>query len=58
LARAGPTAVAYTLYFRGLRTFVLGQRLSAAGIAGAVTLVAAVLVTVRDATPQTPQPGP
>jgi DME family drug/metabolite transporter len=76
----GPTAVAYTLYFRGLRTatastatlltllepvtgailaaFVLGQRLSAAGIAGAVTLVAAVLVTVRDATPQTPQPGP
>jgi drug/metabolite transporter, DME family len=76
----GPTAVAYTLYFRGLHTatastatlltllepvtgailaaFVLGQRLSAAGIAGAVTLVAAVLVTVRDATPQTPQPGP
>jgi DME family drug/metabolite transporter len=73
----GPTAVAYTLYFRGLRTatastatlltllepvtgtilaaFVLGQRLSAAGIAGAVTLVAAVLVTVRDAAPQ---PGP
>jgi len=73
----GPTAVAYTLYFRGLRTaaastaalltllepltgailaaFVLGQRLSAAGIAGAVTLVAAVLVTVCGATPQ---PGP
>ena len=70
----GPTAVAYTLYFRGLRTaaastaallallepltgavlaaFVLGQRLSAAGIAGAVTLVAAVIVTVRDATPE------
>jgi drug/metabolite transporter, DME family len=69
--------VAYTLYFRGLRTaaastaalltllepltgailaaFVLGQRLSAAGIAGAVTLVAAVLVTVCGATPQ---PGP
>jgi len=67
----GPTAVAYTLYFRGLRraaastatlltllepltgailaAFVLGQRLSATGIAGAVTLVAAVLVTVRDA---------
>jgi drug/metabolite transporter, DME family len=67
----GPTAVAYTLYFRGLRqaaastaalltllepltgavlaTFVLGQRLSAAGIAGAATLVAAVLVTVRGA---------
>jgi drug/metabolite transporter (DMT)-like permease len=41
-----------------LAVFVLGQRLSAAGIAGAVTLVAAVLVTVRDATPQTPQPGP
>lgn len=70
----GPTAVAYTLYFRGLRTaaastaalltllepltgailaaFVLGQRLSAAGIAGAVTLLAAVLVTVRGATPE------
>jgi drug/metabolite transporter, DME family len=67
----GPTAVAYTLYFRGLRTaaastatllalvepltgavlaaFILGQRLSATGIAGAVTLVAAVLVTVRGA---------
>ena len=67
----GPTAVAYTLYFRGLRTaaastgallallepltgailaaFILGQRLSATGIAGAAMLVAAVLVTVRDA---------
>jgi len=67
----GPTAAAYTLYFRGLRTaaastatlltllepltgailaaFVLGQRLSATGIAGAAILVAAVLVTVRDA---------
>jgi DME family drug/metabolite transporter len=67
----GPTAVAYTLYFRGLRraaastaallallepltgailaAFVLGQRLSGAGIAGAALLVAAVLVTVRDA---------
>ena len=67
----GPTAVAYTLYFRGLRTaaastaalltllepltgailaaFVLGQRLSVAGIAGAATLVVAVLVTVRGA---------
>ena len=67
----GPTAVAYTLYFRGLRTaaastaalltllepltgailaaFVLGQRLSATGIVGAAILVAAVLVTVRDA---------
>jgi drug/metabolite transporter, DME family len=67
----GPTAVAYTLYFRGLRraaastaallallepltgavlaALVLGQRLSAAGIAGAAILVAAVLVTVRGA---------
>ena len=67
----GPTAVAYTLYFRGLRTaaastaalltllepltgailaaFVLGQRLSATGIAGAAMLVAAVIVTVRGA---------
>jgi drug/metabolite transporter, DME family len=67
----GPTAVAYTLYFRGLRTaaastaalltllepltgavlaaFILGQRLSAAGIVGAATLVAAVIVTVRGA---------
>lgn len=67
----GPTAVAYTLYFRGLRTaaastatllallepltgavlaaFILGQRLSTAGIAGAVILVAAVIVTIRGA---------
>jgi DME family drug/metabolite transporter len=67
----GPTAVAYTLYFRGLRraaastaalltllepltgallaALVLGQRLSATGIAGAATLVAAVLVTVLGA---------
>ena len=67
----GPTAVAYTLYFRGLRTaaastaalltllepltgailaaFVLGQRLSVTGMAGAATLVAAVIVTVRGA---------
>jgi drug/metabolite transporter, DME family len=67
----GPTAAAYTLYFRGLRTaaastaalltllepltgailaaFVLGQRLSATGIAGAAILVAAMLVTVRGA---------
>ena len=67
----GPTAVAYTLYFRGLRTaaastaalltllepltgailaaLVLGQRLSATGMAGAATLVAAVIVTVRGA---------
>ena len=65
----GPTAVAYTLYFRGLRhaaastaallallepltgtvlaALVLGQRLSATGIAGAATLLAAVVVTVR-----------
>jgi drug/metabolite transporter, DME family len=64
----GPTAVAYTLYFRGLRVaaastaalltllepltgavlaaFVLGQRLSATGIAGAAVLIAAVIVTV------------
>jgi drug/metabolite transporter, DME family len=65
----GPTALAYTLFFRGLRTagastaallallepltgailaaFVLGQRLSATGIAGAAILMAAVIVTVR-----------
>ena len=64
----GPTAVAYTLYFRGLRrvaattaalltllepltgtvlaAFVLGQRLSVTGMAGAATLLAAVVVTV------------
>jgi DME family drug/metabolite transporter len=67
----GPTAVAYTLYFRGLRraaastaallallepltgailaAAILGQRLSATGIAGAAILVVAVLVTVRGA---------
>jgi DME family drug/metabolite transporter len=66
---AGPTAVAYTLYFRGLRTaaastaarlallepltgavlaaLLLGQRLSATGIAGAVIIGAAVILTVR-----------
>jgi DME family drug/metabolite transporter len=66
---AGPTAVAYTLYFRGLRkapastaallslieplaaavlaAVVLGDRLSATGIAGAVMLLAAVIRTVR-----------
>ena len=66
---AGPTAVAYTLYFRGLRdasastaalltlveplaaavlaALVLGDRLSAAGIAGAALLLAAVVRTVR-----------
>jgi DME family drug/metabolite transporter len=65
----GPTAVAYTLYFRGLRrvaattaalltllepltgtvlaAFVLGQRLSATGMAGAAIMLAAVAVTVR-----------
>ena len=65
----GPTAVAYTLYFRGLRrasastgallsliepltaavlaALVLGNRLSAIGIAGAVMLLAAVVRTVR-----------
>jgi DME family drug/metabolite transporter len=65
----GPTAVAYTLYFRGLRkasastaallslieplaaavlaALVLGDRLSATGIAGAVMLLAAVARTVR-----------
>jgi DME family drug/metabolite transporter len=69
----GPTAIAYTLYFRGLRTaaastatllallepltgavlaaIILGQRLSAAGIAGAVVLVSAVALTIRDAGP-------
>jgi drug/metabolite transporter, DME family len=67
----GPTAVAYTLYFRGLRrasastaallsliepltaavlaALVLGNRLSAIGIAGAVMLLAAVVRTVRTA---------
>jgi drug/metabolite transporter, DME family len=67
----GPTAVAYTLYFRGLRTasastgalltllepltaailaaFILGQRLSPAGICGAAVLAAAVIITVADA---------
>jgi DME family drug/metabolite transporter len=80
----GPTAVAYTLYFHGLRrmaastaalltllepltgavlaAFVLGQRLSATGIAGAATLLAAVVVTVRgsgEAAPGVPdQPEP
>jgi DME family drug/metabolite transporter len=84
----GPTAVAYTLYFRGLRqagastaallallepltgailaAFILGQRLSATGIVGAATLVAAVIITVRGAgevpegepsVPDQPEPG-
>ncbi len=65
----GPTAVAYTLYFRGLRTtaastaalltllepltgailaaVLLGERLSATGIAGAAIMATAVLFTVR-----------
>jgi drug/metabolite transporter, DME family len=65
----GPTAVAYTLYFRGLRTanastgallsllepltatvlavLLLGNRLSAAGAAGAVLLGIAVILTAR-----------
>jgi drug/metabolite transporter, DME family len=67
----GPTAVAYSLYFRGLRTaaastgalltllepltgailaaFILGQRLSATGVAGAVVLASAVVITILDA---------
>jgi DME family drug/metabolite transporter len=65
----GPTAVAYTLYFRGLRSaaastaalltllepltgavlaaLLLGERLSATGIAGAVVIATAVILTVR-----------
>jgi drug/metabolite transporter, DME family len=65
----GPTAVAYTLYFRGLRTasastgallsllepltatvlavLLLGNRLSAAGVAGALLLGLAVMMTAR-----------
>jgi drug/metabolite transporter, DME family len=65
----GPTAVAYTLYFRGLRTvaastaarltllepltgtilaaLLLGERLSATGIAGAAIIGAAVILTVQ-----------
>src|SRR5579859_531054 len=74
----GPTAVAYTLYFRGLRrvaastaallallepltgailaALILGQRLTATGIAGAATLLAAVVVTVRGSEPDQPEP--
>jgi DME family drug/metabolite transporter len=66
---AGPTALAYTLYFRGLRTApastgallsmlepltatvlsvaLLGNRLSPAGIAGAVLLAGAVISAAR-----------
>ena len=65
----GPTAVAYTLFFRGLRTaaastaallallepltgavladLLLGERLSATGMAGAAAIGTAVIVTVR-----------
>ena len=65
----GPTAVAYTLYFRGLRTaaastaarltllepltgailaaLLLGERLSATGIAGAAIIGTAVILTVQ-----------
>ena len=65
----GPTAVAYTLYFRGLRSaaastaallallepltgtilaaVLLGERLSATGIAGALIIATAVILTVR-----------
>jgi drug/metabolite transporter, DME family len=65
----GPTAVAYTLFFRGLRSaaadtaalmallepltgavladLLLGERLSATGIAGAAVIGAAVIITVR-----------
>jgi len=65
----GPTAVAYTFFFRGLRSaaastaallallepltgailadLVLGERLSATGIAGAAAIGTAVIVTVR-----------
>jgi drug/metabolite transporter, DME family len=66
---AGPTAVAYTFFFRGLRSaaastaallallepltgavladLLLGERLSATGIAGAAAIGTAVIVTVR-----------
>ena len=65
----GPTAVAYTLYFRGLRSaaastaallallepltgtvlaaVLLGERLSATGIAGAAIIATAVILTVQ-----------
>jgi drug/metabolite transporter, DME family len=76
----GPTAVAYTLYFRGLRTaaastaalltllepltgtvlalLILGQRLTGAGVAGAVILAAAVARTIWANRRATPEPGP
>jgi DME family drug/metabolite transporter len=72
----GPTAMAYTLYFRALRkasattaalltliepltaavlaALVLGDRLSATGIAGAVMLLSAVVRTVRADSDQRP----
>jgi DME family drug/metabolite transporter len=72
----GPTAMAYTLYFRALRkasattaalltliepltaavlaALVLGDRLSATGIAGAVMLLPAVVHTVRADSAQRP----
>jgi DME family drug/metabolite transporter len=78
----GPTAVAYSLYFRGLRTaaastgallallepltgailaaLVLGQHLSASGIAGAAILAVAVIITILGADPGPgliPRPG-
>jgi len=75
----GPTAVAYTLYFRGLRStaastaalltliepltgavlaaLLLGERLSAAGIAGAAIIAAAVILTVRANQGGTPSRG-
>jgi drug/metabolite transporter, DME family len=65
----GPAAVAYTLYFRGLRSaaastaalltllepltgailaaWILGDLLSATGIAGAIILAAALILTAR-----------
>ncbi|MBV9452464.1 MAG: EamA family transporter [Streptosporangiaceae bacterium] len=70
----GPTAVAYSSYFRGLRNspattaalltllepltgtilavLLLGNRLSAAGVAGAVILGATVVLTVREGRPR------
>jgi DME family drug/metabolite transporter len=74
----GPTAVAYTLFFRGLRqaaastaallallepltgailaALILGQRLTVTGIAGAVILMAAVVLTVRGSEPERSEP--
>ena len=77
---AGPTAIAYTLYFRGLRTtaaatatllallepltgailaaFVLGQRLSATGMAGAAIMMAAVVIAARSGSADGQETGP